>query len=163
MDNPHEALTALRNTVKLGSSLLFTYGIALSIRVVLPRYLGPEAFGGFNWADNFSTAFFVATTLGIDTYIRKEVPVRPEHASDFFGGTLVLRVGMTLLLYGAMGVAMHFSGEPEDVRRLVYVFAGSQLFVACNNTLSAVLHARERVDGLSVVNVVTKVVWGGGL
>jgi len=161
--SPSEVMTALRNAIKLGSSLMLTYGIALGVRVFLPRYLGPEVFGRFNWADGFSAAFFVAITLGIDTYIRKEVSVRPEHASDFYGGTFVIRTCMAALLLGAMATVMHFSHEPAEVRGLVYLFAASQLFVSSNATLSAVLHARGRVDGLSVLNVVTKVLWGGGL
>jgi len=158
-----EVVTALRNAVKLGSSLILTYSIALGVRIFLPRYLGPEVFGRFNWADGFSAAFFVAITLGIDTYIRKEVSVRPEHTSDFYGGTFLLRVVLALSLLGAMAGVMQLSGEPVEVRQLVYLFAASQLFVSSNATLSAVLHARGRVDGLSVLNVVTKVVWGGGL
>ncbi len=160
---PHEVLTAVRNAMQIGGSLLLTYSIALVVRVLLPRHLGPEDFGSFNWADGFSAAFFVATTLGLDTYIRKEVTLRPAHASDFFGGTLVLRLGMTVLLMGALGLVMAHTGESPTVRRLVFVFAGAQFLITLNSTLAALLHARGTVAGLSVVNVVGKLVWGGGL
>lgn len=159
----HEVLQAIRNAVQIGGSLMLTYSIALVVRVLLPRHLGPDAFGAFNWAEGFSAAFFVVTTLGIDTYIRKEVTLRPAHASDFFGGTLVLRLGMTVLLLGALALVMAHTGEPPEVRRLVYIFAGAQFLIALNATLSALLHARGTVAGLSVANVVGKLAWGGGL
>jgi O-antigen/teichoic acid export membrane protein len=156
-------LSALRNALQLGGSLLLTYSIAFAVRILLPRHLGPEAFGRFNWADSFSAAFFVITTLGIDTYIRKEVTLRPAHASDFFGGTVVLRLGMTVLCLGALSLVMAHTGEPPEVRGLVYVFAIAQLLIALNTTLAALLHARGSVGGLSVSNVVGKLAWGGGL
>ncbi|XXF78064.1 flippase [Myxococcaceae bacterium GXIMD 01537] len=159
----HEVLTAVRNALQIGGSLMLTYSIALVVRILLPRHLGPDDFGSFNWADGFSAAFFVATTLGIDTYIRKEVTLRPEHASDFFGGTLVLRLGMTVLLMGALSLVMAHTGESPAVRQLVFVFAGAQLLINLNATLAALLHARGTVGGLSVVNVAGKLVWGGGL
>lgn len=159
----HELVTALRNAVKLGGSLIITYGIGLAVRFFLPRYLGPEIFGQYSWSDGFTSLFFVVATLGIETYIRKEVSVRPAHATDFYGGIFVLRVGMTVLLALGMAVVMHASHEPEQVRWLVFVFATSQLFVQNNGALSAVLHACGRVDGLSVMNIASKILSGGGL
>jgi O-antigen/teichoic acid export membrane protein len=49
------------------------------------------------------------------------------------------------------------------VQWLVLLLGAYQFFFRCNATLAAVLHARERVDGLSVTHVVTKCMWGGGL
>ncbi|ATB34729.1 hypothetical protein CYFUS_000136 [Cystobacter fuscus] len=158
-----DAHTSLRNALKLGGSLLVTYGIALVMRMVLPRYLGPEGFGRYNWADGFSGAFFVLSALGLDVYIRKEVSVRPEHASEFFGGTLLLQVGIALGLTGAMWWVMRASGEPPEVQRLALLLGGYQFFYRLNAILAAVLHARERVDGLSVAHVAMKCIWGGGL
>jgi len=66
------------------TGLLFTWSIALGIRVILPRHLGPSLFGTLQFADAFASTFFVLVSLGMETYIRKEVAVRPEHASDFY-------------------------------------------------------------------------------
>ena len=149
--------------MKLGGSLLVTYGIALVMRMVLPRYLGPEGFGRYNWADGFSGAFFVLSALGLDVYIRKEVSVRKDHASEFFGGTLLLQLVLALLLMGGMVLVMRAGGEPPEVQRLALLLGGYQFFFRLNAILAAVLHARERVDGLSVAHVVMKCIWGGGL
>src|SRR5262245_10859194 len=90
-DAPSATLLAIRNALKLGGSLIFTWGIALAIRLLLPRYLGPTRFGTLNFAEGFTAAFFITLSLGLDSYVRKEVAVRPSHASDFFGGISVLR------------------------------------------------------------------------
>ena len=155
---------SMRNAVKLGGSLMVTYGIALAVRLLLPRVLGPEAFGQFNWAsEGFTAVFFVLAGLGLEVYIRKEVALRPQHASEFFGGTLLLQVLLAVVLLGVMQGLMLLDGKPGPLRVLVLLLGLYQLFFRCNGTLAAVLHARERVDGLSVANIATKCVWGGGL
>ncbi|WP_224247564.1 oligosaccharide flippase family protein [Hyalangium gracile] len=158
-----DVTTSMRNAVKLGGSLMVTYGIALAVRLLLPRVLGPEAFGQFNWAsEGFTAVFFVLAGLGLEVYIRKEVALRPQHASEFFGGTLLLQVLMAVALLGVMQGLMHVEGKPDPLRLLVLLLGVYQLFFRCNGTLAAVLHAREKVDGLSVANIATKCVWGGG-
>ena len=158
-----DVTTSMRNAVKLGGSLMVTYGIALAVRLLLPRVLGPEAFGQFNWAsEGFTAVFFVLAGLGLEVYIRKEVSLRPDHASEFFGGTLLLQVLMAVGLLGVMQGLMHLEGKSSQLRLLVLLLGVYQLFFRCNGTLAAVLHARERVDGLSVANIATKCVWGGG-
>ncbi|MBU8897274.1 flippase [Corallococcus sp. H22C18031201] len=162
-DSTNEVRGAVRNTLQLGGSLLVTFAIALAIRPLMARYLGPEALGYFSWADSFSATFFIVTNLGLETYIRKEVAVRPEHASDFFGTTMLVRLGMTVLLMGALAVVLHFRNEPPEVRHLVQWFALAQALIIINACMAALLHAKGKVAGLSVSNIVTKLIWGGGL
>ena len=158
-----ETMGAVRNGLQLGGSLLVTYAIAMGVRFLLPAHLGPEDFGRFNWADSFSAVFFLATQFGLEMYIRKEVTRRPAHASDFFGTTLLMRLGLTGVLMGVLALVMHQRGDPPEVRHLVYLFAVAQGLIIINASVAALLHAKGKVAGLSISNVVTKVVWGGGL
>jgi O-antigen/teichoic acid export membrane protein len=162
-DSPSATLLAIRNAFKLGSSLLFTWGIALSIRLLLPRYLGPARFGALNFADGFTTAAFIVLGLGAEPYIRKEVAVRPSHASDFFGGTFAIRVVMTLLLLAGMTMVLRATGRSEEVRSVVTLYGVAQFFVVANATFGAMLHAKGRVGAMSVLAVATKVIWAAGI
>ncbi|MGH7330273.1 MAG: oligosaccharide flippase family protein, partial [Polyangiaceae bacterium] len=158
-----ETILATRNAAKLGLSLLFTWGIAIAMRLFLPRYLGPDRFGSLSFADALTTTFFVALGLGVNVYVRKQVAVHISHASDFIGGTFILRVGLTALIFAAIAIMMRVTGQPAWMRHLVYLFAVAQFFVHANATLSALLHAKGSVGGMSVLAVVTKVVWAVGL
>ena len=158
-----DTLRSIRNTLALGGSLVATWTVALGVRLVLPRHLGPESFGAFQFADAFTTAFFVVTSLGVETYIRKEVSTRKEHASDFIGGLLVLRVVMSILVIAVMTALMHAAGRPVHIRRLVLFFAAYQFFSGLNETGAALLHAVGAVDGVALLNVGTKLVWGAGI
>lgn len=161
--HPGETLLAIQNALKLGASLMFTWGIALAMRFWLPRHLGPSRFGTLSFADAFAAMFFIALTLGVDPYIRKEVSVRPAHASDFFGGTFVLRIGLSFLIMAIMAVVMRVMGTAPDVQRIVFIFAVAQFFVTANATLSALLHAQGSVDGMSMLAIATKIIWALGV
>lgn len=157
-----EVRVAIGNAFKLGASLLCTWGLALAMRFWLPRQLGPERYGTLSFSDALAATFFVALGLGIDPYVRKEIPVRPAHASEFYGGLLVLRTAMSVAIVAALSFSMNVTGRPVEVRRLVYLFATAQIFVTNNATLSALLHSRGTVGGMSVLAVVTKIVWAIG-
>ncbi len=158
----HETLLAVRNAATLGASLMLTWSVAIAMRLVLPRYLGPERFGTLSFVDAFSATFFVMLGLGLDLYVRKEVSVRPGHASDFLGGALLLRALLSVLLFLGMAVVLHLTNRTLEVRRLAYVFAFAQFFVVTNQTLSALLHAAGRVAGMSMLSVASKVAWAAG-
>ncbi|AHG87675.1 polysaccharide biosynthesis protein [Gemmatirosa kalamazoonensis] len=157
-----DVVAALRNATKLGLSLVAMWGVQLVIRVFLPRWLGPELFGSFQFADAFTSGLFVLAGLGVETYIRKEVSTRREHAGDFVAGLVVVRVILGVLLIGAALVGLTIAGRPPVVLRLVFLLALTQLFVVNNATLGALLHAVGEVHGLSVLGVVSKILWGGG-
>lgn len=154
---------AVRNAIKLGASLVFTWGIALAVRFYLPRHLGPDVFGALNFADAFAATAFVAIGFGIDTWTRKEVSVRRDRASHMFAGVVVARVAVSVLVYGGMALVLHAMRRPPEVQRLVFLYGTAQIFVSMNSTLSALLHTAGRVDGSSILAVVTKVIWAVGI
>jgi O-antigen/teichoic acid export membrane protein len=157
-----DALLALRNAAKLGGSLMFTWGIALGVRLLLPRYLGPDAFGAVNFADAFTSTAFVVIGLGLDTFIRKEVSVRADAANDFFAGVTLVRVLGAVALFGLMQGFLMVSGRPPETWLLVHVFGGAAFFFTMNQSFAALLHAKGTVNELSVLNIATKLVWGVG-
>lgn len=157
-----DAALAVRNAVKLGGSLLVTWGIAFGVRLMMPRYLGPDAFGVVNFADALTATVFVLLSLGLDTYIRKEVSVRPERANDFFAGVTAVRVLATVVLSLGIQAFLVLAERPRETWLLVHLFGVACFFTTMNLSLAALLHAKGTVNGLSVLNVVTKLVWGVG-
>jgi len=108
-----EAMRAVRGAFVLGASLVATWTVALVVRLLLPRSLGPALFGEFNFADALAANAFVFITFGLDTYIQKELPARPSHQSEFIGGVFVVRLVASALLFGARG----FFGPAAVLRR----------------------------------------------
>lgn len=156
-------IVAARNALKLGSSLLATWCVALVVRFALPRHLGPELFGAFNLSDTLAATYFVLLGLGIELYIQKEVSLRPAHASDFFGGLLLARGLLCVPLFLALVLSLERAGAPAGTQPVVLIFGLAQLAVSVNGSLAALLQARGTVGRLAVINVVTKLAWGLGV
>lgn len=159
----NEVVRAIKNAVKLGTSLLFTWAIGLVLRLYIPRFLGPDRFGALNFADAFAATAFVFIDLGITTYVRKEIAVRPKQASEFIGGVVITRVALTFLLYAGMELILRLTHRSPEIRLLVYVFGLGQFFIVGSSLSSALLHATGNVNEMSVVTMVTKVVWAACL
>ncbi len=156
----HEGMLALRNGAKLAASLILTWAVALVVTFKLPRYLGPERFGHYRFGDQFAMSLAVFLSLGVDTYISREIAVRPKHASDFFGGVLVTRAVVLLPL--VVAAFFFLDGEVHERRVAAALFGVAYLFTAINQTFQQTLQAASKVDGLAIANVVAKVLWGGG-
>ncbi len=154
--------TALRNAGKLSLSLCVTWAIGLVIRFWLPRHLGPEAFGLLSFADGLAAAVLGCAGLGIDAYIQREIPVRPQHASEFFGGTLLMRFLVSLALL-ALLLLLPLGDRPPAIRPLLIAFGLGHLLFFVNGSLAALLQANATVNELAVTNVLAKLVWGVGM
>jgi O-antigen/teichoic acid export membrane protein len=153
---------ALRNAVKLTLSLIATWSIGLVVRFWLPRHLGPENFGLLSFADGLAATVLGLATLGMDTYIQKEIPIRPASASGFFGGSLLLRSALSALLIAGLMVAP-MGTQPPQIRVLLVAYGFGYLVFSINGSLAALLQANATVDELARANVGTKIAWGAGM
>lgn len=156
----NDVLVAVRNLAKLGGSLGMTLLIGFIIRPMLRRWLGPDAFGPLDTADGFTATFFIVLTLGVDAYIRKEIPIRPGHVNDFFASVFVLRVALTVPIFAVMWAVMRYFHWPAEVQLLVWILGATQFVTMMNLSFAALLQAHTTVDGLSVINVFSKMAWG---
>lgn len=156
----HEGATALKNGVKLATSLVLTWGVALVITFKLPKYLGPLHLGFYKYGLDYATTLAVFLGFGVDTYISREVAVRPRHASDFFGGVVLLRslALVPLFVFGWF----HLQHKLPEEQLAAMLFGLTQMFVVLNQTFQQTLQAASQVGGLAVANVVAKLLWGGG-
>ncbi|MEP6918016.1 MAG: oligosaccharide flippase family protein, partial [Acidobacteriota bacterium] len=154
-----EGRVAARNSITLLFSFAASWAIGFAGRLIVPRQLGPELFGAFQFSDYFSATFFVISILGFDTYIRKEVSVRAAHASEFFGGLLVLRAAASLVALALMLVACVLSHKPAYVRNLLLIFSLYQVLMILNTSYATLLNAVSSVRRLSALNVVAKCSW----
>lgn len=160
----HEASTALRNALKLAGSLVLSFGITLAVRhFLVPRMLGAERFGELNFADGFAGLFMVAAWLGVDTWLRTELGTTLKRADGIFGGVVLVRVALGVVLGVALTVTLMVLERPNEIVITACIFAVAQLMLMTQSTASALLHAAGKVDGLSVVNVVTKLTWAVGI
>lgn len=168
LPNPPQRLSAetqraARSALQLGLSLVGTWSVAIVVRLYLPRQLGPSDFGLYSFTEGLAATAIASLSLGIDSYTLRELPNRPGHASDYFGGTVVLRALLGLLVATGLAAAMLLTGRGPTAARLAVVFALGYLVAGTAQLLAACLQASANVGRLAVVNVVTKLVWGAAI
>jgi O-antigen/teichoic acid export membrane protein len=127
----------------------------------LPRHLGPSDFGLYSFAESLAATAMACLSLGIDSYTLRELPTRPGHASDYFGGTVVLRSLLGVLMVA--GLAVMLTGRGATTARVAAVFAIGYLIAGVAQLLAACLQANATVARLAVVNVASKLVWGAAI
>jgi O-antigen/teichoic acid export membrane protein len=156
-----------RNAVRLGTALSLSWVIALVTQLFMRRRLGPFYAGRLDFAEGMATLALITLSFGIDTYVRKEVAVRPNHAGDFIGSVTLLRGVVGVLLVAISALVLKATGKPGAVIWLVVLFGLAQFFVYSAATYAAILQALGNIRTLSVVNVLSKLLWGlaivGGL
>ena len=158
-----EMRVAVFNALKLSLSLVGTLLVAIVIQFLIPRYVGLQSYGKISFAETYAASFFVFTTFGIDSYIRKEVSTRLSHANDFWAGFWLLRIASTLVCIGCMAWGLSGMHKGALEWRLVAIFAVGQLVYVHNFTVAALLQAASSVNELSLWNVASKLLWGGGV
>lgn len=139
-----------------------TWTVAIAVRFVLPRQMGPANFGHYTWVENTAALGCLSLGFGLDTYIQREVSKRAEHAREFMGGVFLTRVlggAVLLVLLGAYGLYAKHSAEIAGALVLFGVYG---VLALCNASLGALLQASTKVARLALSNVLAKILWGGG-
>ena len=154
-----ESLVAARNAVTLGASLAITGGIALLVRLLIPRFLGPGAFGELRLAESFAEMLFIVLTFGVDTQLRLDAALDASKARRYLGSLAVLRLGLGALGIAGTVVLLRTMGLDRQVVTLFVLIGLSQLFLVLNNSYAALEHAAGDVRWLARANFAAKALW----
>jgi O-antigen/teichoic acid export membrane protein len=128
---------AFQKYVKNTGWLMFGKVSSLLITVVVARYLKPEAFGDLNFVIAFTTIVAAIGTLGLDTFIIREIINDHSKKEEILGTSLGLRLMLNLLLLPlSMGIYLtfhHYSKNPGNpLTWLVFFCALPGIFKSFN-------------------------------
>ena len=121
-----------KNTLWLFAEKILRMFVGLFVGIWVARYLGPEQFGLFSYAQSFVGLFTAIATLGLDGIVVREL-VKDESRRDELIGT-----AFWLKLIGAFGVllvlavAVNFTSNDSYTNTLVFIIASATVFQAFN-------------------------------
>jgi O-antigen/teichoic acid export membrane protein len=160
-----ETRLAAKNSAALGGSLLFTSALGVIVSLfVIPKVLTETSVGILASAEGFASIALVVAGFGMDSYLRKEISVRREHASDFFSALLIVRVLLTVVLTAvAIGVLVlrdnHLGRSTETAMVIMVLFCVAQFFMQTSESFAAMLQAVGEVKVQSRFSILSKVAW----
>ncbi|WP_316790745.1 flippase [Pedobacter frigoris] len=128
---------AFQKYLKNTGWLMFGKVLALLINILVARHLQPKSFGDLNFASALTTIIAAIGTLGLDTFIIREIISEPSKKDEILGTSLGLRIAVNLLLIPiSIGIYLlfhHFSDNPGNaITWVVFFYAVPFLFRSFN-------------------------------
>ncbi|RYF32093.1 MAG: hypothetical protein EOO38_31295, partial [Cytophagaceae bacterium] len=81
----------------------------------------------------------------------------------FWAGFWLLRLAASAVIFAIMGTVLSHSNKGALEWRLVFLFGLGQVAFVHNFTVTSLLHAASEVNELAFMNVLSKLLWGGGI
>lgn len=121
-----------KNTSWLFAEKILRMIVGLFVGIWVARYLGPEQFGLFSYAQSFVALFTAIASLGLDGIVVREL-VKDESRSDE-----LIATAFWLKLIGAFGVlfilaiAINFTSNDNYTNILIFIIASATIFQSFN-------------------------------
>lgn len=161
-----ENRSAAKNGAMLGSSLFFTASVGVVVSLfIVPNAVGDIDTGILGFGEALATVSLVLAGFGMDTYLRKEVSIRQDHADRLFASVLAVRLFVSALLTAAaVGVLTLRQGDVGDsalgrTMLVVLLFCMAQVSQQTAESYAAMLQAVGQVRQQSSLTIWTKMVW----
>ncbi|MBL8161481.1 MAG: flippase [Anaerolineae bacterium] len=145
---------------------LFGMGAQIALRVVsfvfqvlVVRALGDEEFGRYAIVLAWAGLFSVIGDLGINQYLAREIARDRSKANELFWDTVVLRFGLAVIAAVITTVGAAWNGYDQRLVLAVAIYTSSYFLQAILAPLSSILTGNERVDIVSVMGVITQILF----
>ena len=121
-DNVKKFVSGVRS---LGLTAAVTMLLSFFMRVVLARTLGAEQVGLLQTLESYAHMFFSVLTLGLSTYIFREVPSHPEVAKKILAPSVVFCGFFGMLIYCFYSL---YIGSFTEISGVNFLVAGLSAF-----------------------------------
>lgn len=121
-----------RNTSWLFGEKILRMVVGLFVGIWVARYLGPEQFGLFSYAQSFVGLFTVFITLGLDAIVVKELLNKNDDNNILMGTTFFLKFIGFIIMFFIIMIAVQFTNNENLANILIYIVAFSVVFQSFN-------------------------------
>jgi O-antigen/teichoic acid export membrane protein len=154
---PSPASRMVRNALALSFARPLTWAAAIGMTILLPRYLGDVNLGKVNFAFAFADWCGLLASLGISTYLTKEVASRAKGAGSLILNALLLRLVLALGVGSLAMVLASLLDYDELTRQLVYLLSAHMLLTVIAGVLVGALQGMQHLKAVAVIDSLSKV------
>ncbi len=148
--------TIAKNAGVMMLSQIITWVLAMLLTLFLPRFLGPLGVGRYSLAVSIWAVMSILLSFGMDVLQTKEVSRHPERSNELLTTTTVLRFGLYLVCLLIINIFVRAVHYPQETIQVVNIIGISTLIWQINGALSANLQAFERMEFISLSDVISK-------
>jgi O-antigen/teichoic acid export membrane protein len=148
-----------KNTVfvTLGNLALKALNFLFTVYVV--RSLGDERFGQYSIVLAFVGIFQIFAELGVSQYVRREIARDKSKTEEYVWNLMAIRVILALVGIGTITSVAAAVGYAPELVLGIFIYTFGFLLSAIDMPLDTVLWANERMDYLTLMNVLSQVVF----
>lgn len=121
-----------KNTSWLLGEKILRMIVALFIGVWVARYLGPEKFGLFSYAQSFVALFGFLASLGLDSLVVRELVKDESRVETLLGTTFFLKILGALIMLIFLGIALQFTSNDLNTKVLIFIIASASILQSFN-------------------------------
>jgi O-antigen/teichoic acid export membrane protein len=146
---------AFQKYFKNTSWLMFGKILSMIIGFLIARYLGPVSFGDLSFADALTAIVAAVGTLGLDSFIIREIIKEPGKKNEILGTSLAMRLAVNLLIIpisiGLYLLFHEFSDRPGRPLTLIITLLSIASFFKSFNVIDS--YFQSQVQSKYVVQV----------
>ena len=121
-----------KNTSWLFFEKILRMFVGLFVGIWVARYLGPERFGLFSYAQSFVGLFTAIATLGLDSIVVRELVKNESKSNELIGTAFYLKLMGAILTLLVLAIATYFTSNDRYTNLLVFIIASATIFQAFN-------------------------------
>lgn len=121
-----------KNTSWLLAEKILRIVVGLFVGVWVARYLGPEQFGSFSYAQSFVGLFAIFATLGLDGIIVRELVKNENRRDELIGTAFWLKLFGAIVVLGLLALAVNFTSNSVYANVLIFIIASATIFQSFN-------------------------------
>ena len=121
-----------RNASWLFGEKILRIVVGLFVGIWVARYLGPEQFGLFSYAQSFVGLFTAIATLGLDGIVVRELVKDESRRDELIGTAFWLKVMGAIAVLAILAIAVNFTSNDQYTNTLVFIIASATTFQSFN-------------------------------
>jgi len=121
-----------KNTSWLFGEKILRMIVGLFVGIWVARYLGPEQFGLFSYAQSFVGLFTIMASLGLDAIIVRELVKDAIHRDEIIGTAFYLRLIGSVTVLLVLAISIHLTSNDHYTNTLISIIASATLFQSFN-------------------------------
>lgn len=126
------AIKYLKNTSWLLCEKVIRLTVGLFVSVWVARYLGPESFGAFSYAQSFVALFSTIAMLGLNGIVTRELVKSKDLKDKLLGTAFILKIIGSAIVLTLLYITLLFDINDNQTNFFIFIIASSTIFQSFN-------------------------------
>ncbi len=147
-----------KNTAVLFAATVISYILTFFVNIYIAQYLGAEGFGILSLAIALTGIFAIFTDLGLNVLTTREVTRDKSSTNKYLINTSIIKIFLAFLTSGLIFITVNIIGYTEEVSYIIYIFTLTVIFTAFTNIFNSIFQAYEKMEYMSLGNILNSAV-----